>query len=33
LRKTILGWRAEGWGWDRIKATSAWQRFRALGGK
>jgi hypothetical protein len=33
LRKTILGWRAEGWGWDRIKATSVWQRFRALGGK
>jgi hypothetical protein len=33
LRKTILGWRAEGWGWERIKATAVWQRFTALGGK
>jgi hypothetical protein len=33
LRKQILSWRAEGWGWERIKATAAWQRFRALGGK
>jgi hypothetical protein len=33
LRKTILGWRAEGWGWERIKATPIWQRFRALGGQ
>jgi hypothetical protein len=33
LRRQILSWRAEGWGWDRIKATQVWQRFRALGGK
>jgi hypothetical protein len=33
LRRQILSWRAEGWGWDRIKATSVWQRFRALGGQ
>lgn len=33
LRKQILAWRAEGWGWQRIKATQTWQRFRALGGK
>jgi hypothetical protein len=33
LRKTILSWRAEGWGWERIKATPIWQRFRALGGQ
>lgn len=33
LRKTILGWRAQGWGWDRIKATRTWERFTALGGK
>jgi hypothetical protein len=33
LRKQILSWRAQGWGWDRIKATPVWQRFRALGGR
>jgi hypothetical protein len=33
LRKQILSWRAEGWGWERIKATPIWQRFRALGGQ
>ncbi len=33
LRRTILGWRAQGWGWDRIKQTQTWKRFRALGGK
>jgi hypothetical protein len=33
LRRQILSWRAEGWGWERIKATAVWQRFRALGGK
>lgn len=33
LRKQILAWRAEGWGWERIKATPVWDRFRALGGK
>jgi hypothetical protein len=33
LRRQILSWRAEGWGWDRIKATSVWEKFRALGGK
>jgi hypothetical protein len=33
LRRQILGWRAEGWGWERIKATQTWKRFRALGGR
>lgn len=33
LRRQILAWRASGWGWDRIKATATWERFRALGGK
>jgi hypothetical protein len=33
LRKQILSWRAEGWGWDRIKETPTWKRFRALGGR
>jgi hypothetical protein len=33
LRTTILSWRAEGWGWERIKETDVWKRFRALGGK
>jgi hypothetical protein len=33
MRKQILSWRAQGWGWDRIKATPVWQRFRALGGR
>jgi hypothetical protein len=33
LRRQILSWRAEGWGWERIKATPVWQRFRALGGQ
>jgi hypothetical protein len=33
LRRQILSWRAEGWGWDRIKETQTWKRFRALGGK
>jgi hypothetical protein len=33
LRRQILAWRASGWGWDRIKATAVWARFRALGGK
>ena len=33
LRKQILAWRAGGWGWEAIKATRTWERFRALGGK
>ena len=33
LRKKILAWHAAGWGWERIKATETWQRFRALGGR
>jgi hypothetical protein len=33
LRKQILAWRAEGWGWVRIKQTDVWKRFAALGGK
>jgi hypothetical protein len=33
MRKQILSWRAQGWGWERIKATPVWQRFRALGGR
>jgi hypothetical protein len=33
LRKTILGWRAQGWGWAKIKETQTWERFTALGGK
>jgi hypothetical protein len=33
LRRQILGWRAEGWGWVRIKQTDVWERFTALGGK
>lgn len=33
LRKQILAWRASGWGWDRIKQTPVWKRFRALGGR
>jgi hypothetical protein len=33
MRKQILSWRAQGWGWERIKQTPVWQRFRALGGR
>jgi lipoate synthase len=33
LRKQVLAWRASGWGWEQIKATQTWKRFRALGGK
>jgi hypothetical protein len=33
LRRQILSWRAEGWGWERIKATQTWKRFTAIGGK
>jgi hypothetical protein len=33
LRKQILAWRAQKWGWERIKATAAWERFTQLGGK
>lgn len=32
LRKQILAWHAAGWGWQRIKATDTWRRFRELGG-
>lgn len=33
LRKQILAWHAAGWGWQRIKQTEAWRRFRELGGR
>lgn len=33
LRALILRWRKRGVTWARIKATKAWRRFRALGGR